>query len=503
MSDKKCSEEKPADLERTRFSFVRLRRGLSGLAAPQLARRGDASALVQKLRDRFGDEQVFTSEAVLKAHGTDESFHDPVAPDVVFAPRTTEEVSEAMRIAQETQSPVIPFGCGTSLEGHVAALEGGLSIDLSLHMNQVLEVNASDMDCRVQAGITRTALNDFIRDTGLHFSVDPGADASVGGMVATGASGTSAVRYGVMKDNVMGLTCVLADGRIMRTGTRARKSSAGYDLTNLIVGSEGTLACVTEVALRLHGQPESVAAAVCSFPSVRGAVDSVVTALQYGVPLARAEFLCANTLAAVSARSDAISSLGMSTTMPGLFLEFHGSESAVREQVDTMREITSELGMEGEFHFAYAEEDRRKLWKARHEAYWAVQQLRPGCRGSPTDICVPITKLTDFVEETMKDIEATGIPAPLFGHVGDGNFHVILLARPDESQEYLDKIFAFNDRLVQRAIDNEGTCTGEHGIGYGKRRWLEQECGTVAVDTMAAIKHALDPENRMNPGKAI
>mmetsp|Transcript_2611 Transcript_2611/g.6093 ORF Transcript_2611/g.6093 Transcript_2611/m.6093 type:complete len:549 (-) Transcript_2611:187-1833(-) len=478
----------------------------SSMAPPQLERRGDAELLVRKLQERFPADQVSTSPAVLKAHATDESFHDvpeSVYPDAVFLPKSTEEVSEAMKIAKEAGSPVICYGAGTCLEGHLAALQGGLCIDLSAHMNQVLEVNASDMDCRVQAGITRATLNEYIRDTGLQFTVDPGADASIGGMVSTGASGTSAVRYGVMRDNVMGLTCVLEDGRIMKTGTRARKSSAGYDLTSLIVGSEGTLACVTEVSLKLHGQPESQAAAVCSFPDVRGAVNSVVTALQYGIPLARAEFLCANTLKAVAARSDAIKDLNMSTDSPGLFLEFHGSEASVEEQVMIMKDITEMNGLIGDFHFAYAEEDRRKLWKARHEAYWAVQQLRPGCRGSPTDVCVPLSKLPDFVEETMADIAETDIPAPLFGHIGDGNFHVILLARDDEPQEYLDKIFAFNDRLVQRAIDNEGTCTGEHGIGYGKRRWLVKECGEVAVDAMSAVKRALDPDNRMNPGKAI
>jgi len=468
--------------------------------APRLARRGDKDMLERRLLALFGETQVLTSTAELLRHGSDESFHDPsgVLPDVVFLPRCEEEVVEAMIVAKEADAPVIPFGVGTSLEGHVAALQGGLCIDTSVFMDRILQINEEDMDCVVQAGCTRVALNEALRHTGLMFPIDPGANATIGGMTATSASGTTAVRYGTMKNNVMGTTCVLADGTVLKTGSRARKTSAGYDLTSLIVGSEGTLGCITDVTLRLHGQPESVASAMCSFDSVSGAVKTVVTALQFGIPLARAEFLDPLSLQAVEARSG---TLNMRTDRPGLFLEFHGTEEGLKEQIVGVEAIAKECDLLGHFHFAYKEEERNKLWKARHEAYWASLQLRPGCRGWPTDICVPLSRLADCIEETLVDIKETGIPAPVFGHVGDGNFHVILLAREDEVSEYISNLQDVNERLVKRALEMGGTCTGEHGIGYGKSRWLWEEHGEVGIETMKAVKKAFDPKNRMNPGK--
>jgi len=474
------------------------------LAPPLMERRGDSERLIQLLSDKFGDKQVVTNRNILLQHATDESLHDPtnVLPDVVFYPKDVEQVSEAMKMAKACDSPVIPFGAGTSLEGHVAALQGGLTLDFREHMNKILTVNAEDMDCTVQAGCTRGELNSELRYSGLHFPVDPGADATIGGMVSTSASGTTAVKYGTMKSQVLGLTFVLEDGTIVQSGGRARKSSSGYDLSSLVVGSEGTLACITDVTLRLYGQPEAVSSTVCSFDSVGGAVSSVVTALQYGLPMARAEFLDSVSMGAIAKRCPEI---GLQTDKPALFLEFQGTEQGVKEQTEIMREICAENGLVGDFEFATAEEDRHRLWKARHEAYYAALSLRPGSRGIPTDVCVPISNLTECIEETVRDIETTGIIAPLMGHVGDGNFHLIMLSRPEgeEDPAYLDKIYQVNDRLVQRAIDMEGTCTGEHGIGYGKLKWLEKEHGPGAMHMMRLIKQSVDPTNRMNPGKAI
>mmetsp|Transcript_15630 Transcript_15630/g.17655 ORF Transcript_15630/g.17655 Transcript_15630/m.17655 type:complete len:507 (+) Transcript_15630:71-1591(+) len=465
---------------------------------PVLARRGDPDKLKKLFRSSFCGSQVSEVPAVLEAHGKDESLHTPVPPDLVFFPKSTEEVVEAMKLAKEADSCVIPFGVGTSLEGHIAALQGGVCIDMSAHMNKVLEINDADMDCRIQAGIVRSTLNYELRHSGLFFPIDPGADCTIGGMVGTRASGTNAVRYGTMKQSVLGLECVLADGSVLRTGSRAKKSSAGYDLTSLFVGSEGTLGVVTEVQLKLFGQPEAIRSAVCNFDSLNGAVDTVVTALQYGIPLARAELLDSTTMRAVSDYSKI-----PLEQKPTLFLEFHGTEQFVNEQVQMVHEI-SLLNGGGDFKFAESEEERNRLWNARHTAYYAVMALRKGCKGWPTDVCVPLSSMAQCIEETVQDVTSTGIHGPLFGHVGDGNFHVILLYNPEtDTEEYLSKLIDFNSRLVQRSISLGGTCTGEHGVGYGKAPWLLQEHGEVAVNTMKAIKSAIDPDNRMNPGKLL
>lgn len=487
--------------------------------------RPDAGALAAALRGALGADLVSTDAADLSAHGTDESFHACAPPDVVVRPRCTQDVVRAVKVAGRLGAPVIPFGAGTSLEGHVSAPHGGVCVDMSAHMTKVLRVNVDDMDCHVQAGISRAQLNAELRHTGLFFPVDPGADvATLGGMASTNASGTTTVAFGNMKANVMGLSCVLADGTEMRTGSRARKSSAGYDLTSLLVGSEGTLACLTELHLRLRPQPEAVASAVCAFDSTEGAIDTVLAALQCSVPLARAEFLDEVAMRAVADELDevpeeeeekkALELEGLEglegegqrqrqRQRPCLFLEFHGTQRGVRESADAVEALARERGMAGDFSWATQEEDRQRLWRARHRAYWASLRLRPGSRGWPTDVCVPMSRLADCIAETQADVAARGVTAPLFGHVADGNFHLILLRRPDESQEYLQSLADINDRLVARALEMGGTCTGEHGVGLGKRHWLERETGAAAVAAMRSVKAALDPDNRFNPGKAI
>ncbi len=454
---------------------------------------GHNDPAIRGLRDLLG-ERLSTAAAVRDQHGRGESYHLSVAPDAVAFVESTEEVAELVKICARHRCPVIPFGTGTSLEGHVAALKGGVSVDLS-RMNKVLEVNSDDLDCRVQAGVTRKQLNDYLRDTGLFFPIDPGADASLGGMAATRASGTNAVRYGTMRELVMGLTVVLSDGRIVRTGGRARKSSAGYDLTRLLVGSEGTLGVITELQLRLFGIPEAISAAVCSFPTLEGAVNSVILTIQMGIPVARIELLDEIQMDAINRYSDLDYPV-----QPTLFFEFHGSTRGVEEHAETVGGICAELGGGG-FRWATQQEDRSKLWQARHDAYYACLALRPGARGWPTDVCVPISRLAECLLETRRDIDAAGLLAPIVGHVGDGNFHVVFVLDPDDKAGW-ERAEAVNRRMIERALAVGGTCTGEHGVGYGKMRYLDKEQGE-AVDVMRQVKRALDPANILNPGKIV
>jgi D-lactate dehydrogenase (cytochrome) len=462
--------------------------------APAYPRAAIPASLIEGLSALVGD-RLTTSRAICEAHGRDESFHPAVAPDAVVFATSTEEVAAVVRLCAAHKAPIIPFGVGTSLEGHVAALRGGVCIDLS-RMNAILEVNEADLDCRVQAGVTRKQLNEHLRDTGLFFPIDPGADATIGGMTATRASGTNAVRYGTMRENVLGLTAVTAAGEIIRTGGRARKSSAGYDLTRLLVGSEGTLAVITEVQLRLYGIPEAISAAVCAFPSLADAVNTVIQTIQMGIPVARVELLERTQMGAVIAYSKLEGFREADT----LFFEFHGSPASVAEQAEAVGAIARENGGD-DFKWASRPEERSALWQARHEAYYAALSLRPGSKGWPTDVCVPISRLAECITETKADIDASGVIAPIVGHVGDGNFHLVFLVNPDDPEE-LRRAAAVNERMVARALAMGGTCTGEHGIGYGKIACLEQEHG-AAVEVMRTIKRALDPDNLMNPGKVL
>ncbi|HUC63899.1 MAG TPA: FAD-linked oxidase C-terminal domain-containing protein [Stellaceae bacterium] len=449
--------------------------------------------LIELLKQRFG-ERLSTAAAVREQHGKDESYHTPAPPDAVVFARSTEEVAEVVRLCAVHKVPVIPFGTGTSLEGHVAALQGGICIDVS-QMNRVLRVSPEDLDCTVEAGVTRKQLNEYLRDTGLFFPIDPGADASLGGMTATRASGTNAVRYGTMRENVLALTVVLADGRVIRTARRARKSAAGYDLTRLFVGSEGTLGVITEVTLRLYGIPEAIMAAVCPFPSVEAAVDAVVATIQAGIPVARIELLDAKQMDAVNkyAKLDY-------AVAPTLFFEFHGTARGVEEQVAQAKEFAAEQGGTA-FRWAATPEERSKLWQARHDAYYAALALRPGSKGWATDVCVPISRLAECIAETKRDLDQSFVNAVLVGHVGDGNFHLAFILDPDKPEE-LAEATRINDKMVQRAIAMEGTCTGEHGVGYGKLDFLVAEHGD-ALSVMRMIKKALDPDNIMNPGKIV
>ena len=451
------------------------------------------NVLIDDLRRLLG-ERLSTSEAVREQHGRDESYHAPALPEAVAFARSTEEVAEIVRICARHRTPVIAFGTGTSLEGHVQALHGGVCIDLA-GMNEVLEVNAEDLDCRVQAGVTRKQLNTWLRDTGLFFPVDPGADASLGGMTSTRASGTNAVRYGTMRDNVLGLSVVLADGRVIRTGGRARKSAAGYDLTRLFTGAEGTLGVITEVQLRLYGIPEAVSAAVCSFETLAGAVDTTILTIQSGIPVARIELLDEVMMGAVNRYSG----LGY-PVRPTLFFEFHGSGVGVEEQARNVGEIAAEQGGGG-FRWATRQEERSRLWQARHDAYYAALAMRPGSKGWPTDVCVPISRLAECILKTRRDIDEAGLIAPIVGHVGDGNFHLSFIIDPDDAEE-MGRAESVNERMVVRAIDMGGTCTGEHGIGFGKIDFLRREHGE-AVSVMRQVKQALDPAGIMNPGKII
>jgi len=457
-------------------------------------RRPADASLLEALRAVVGADRVSTSAAVREQHGRDESYHPAVAPDAVVFARSTDEVSAVVAACAARAVPVVPFGVGTSLEGGVAALEGGVCIDLS-GMDRVVRVSAEDMDCTVGAGVTRKRLNEHLRDTGLFFPIDPGADATIGGMTATRASGTNAVRYGTMREAVLGLTVVLADGRVIRTGGRARKSAAGYDLTRLFVGSEGTLGVVTEVTLRLHGIPEAVSAAVCPFPSLEATVDTVIMTIQSGVPVARIELLDEVQMDAVNR----FSKLDYPVA-PTLFFEFHGTEHGVAEQAERVAAIAAELGADG-FRWATRPEDRSRLWQARHDAYYAALALRPGAKGMATDVCVPISRLAECIAETKRDIAEAGVLAPLVGHVGDGNFHLVYVLDPDDRAE-MDRAGALHERMVHRALAMGGTCTGEHGVGYGKAAFLEAEHGD-AIAVMRAIKQALDPQGLMNPGKVL
>ena len=409
-------------------------------------------------------------------------------------PESTEEVSKIVKACASHKFPVIPYGTGTSLEGHILAIHGGVCVDVS-RMNHVLAVHSEDLDAVVEAGVTRKALNAHIKDTGLFFPVDPGADASIGGMSATRASGTAAVRYGTMKENVMALTVVMADGRIVKTGRRTKKSSAGYDLTRLFVGSEGTLGLITEVTVRLYPQPEALSAAVCCFPSMVAAANTVIQAIQLGVPVARCDFVDPLCVRAINQ----FSKLTLKE-VPTVFFEFHGTAASVKEQAELVQQIATENGAE-DFTWATKPEDRSRLWQARHDAYFACLQLQPGCRIISTDVCVPISRLAECLAETEQDIAASGRMVPVLGHIGDGNFHLCIIVDPDNPAD-IHIAEEMNHRLVQRAIAMEGTCTGEHGIGMGKMEFLRDEHGD-SVDVMRMVKLALDPDNIMNPGKVI
>ncbi|PWT86410.1 MAG: FAD-binding oxidoreductase [Blastocatellia bacterium] len=452
---------------------------------------GDA---VKELRQLLGARANDTL-AAREQHSHDESYHTAAAPDIVCFPQTTEEVAAIVMVSAAHRVPVIPFGTGTGLEGHVNAIHGGITIDFR-EMNRVLRVSAEDMDATVEAGVTRMQLNRALRSTGLTFTVDPGADSSIGGMTATRASGTTAVRYGTMRDVVLGLTVVLADGRIVHTGTRARKSSAGYDLTRLFVGSEGTLGVITEIIVRLHPLPEAVSAAVCAFDSLAGAVQTVIATIQLGVPVARMELLDENQIAAVNRYSKTNYPVA-----PTILFEFHSdSERHVADQAETVQAVAAEQGSQG-FLWATRPEDRETLWRARHDTLYAALATRPGARPWITDVCVPISKLAECVLETKQDNLTAPFPITLVGHAGDGNFHLLYLLDLSNSAE-LAAARDLSERLVLRALRLGGTCTGEHGIGLGKMKFLETEHG-AALELMRTIKHAFDPDNRMNPGKMV
>lgn len=439
-------------------------------------------------------ERLSTAPAVREHHGHDESGFRTVPPDAVAFAHSTEEVSEIMQICARHKVPVIAYGTGTAIEGHVQALRGGVCIDLS-QMDQILQVNQEDMDCTVQAGVARLQLESHLRDTGLFFPVDPGANASLGGMAATSASGTNAVRYGTMKENVLSLRVVLADGRTIQTGTRAKKSAAGYDLTHLFIGSEGTLGIITEVTLRLHGLQEAISSAVCGFPSVDDAINMVILTIQSGIPVARIELLDALMMQAINRYSKLDY-----PEQPHLFLEFHGSEAGVREQAEAVQGIASEFNG-SDFTWTTRSEERNRLWKARHDAYPSALQLQPGSRAITTDVCVPISRLAECIRETRLDIDRASMPIVMLGHVGDGNFHLTILPHPDRPEE-IEEAEALNHRLVRRALAMDGTCTGEHGIGQGKIQFLEEQ-NPAGVVLMRQIKQALDPDNLLNPGKVL
>jgi D-lactate dehydrogenase (cytochrome) len=448
-------------------------------------------ALLAKLSARFGN-RFSTGTALREQHANTMTWIKCEPPDAVVFAESTQEVIEVVSLCAEARVPVIPFGTGTSLEGQVNAPFGGVSLDLS-RMNRILAVHAEDFDCVVQPGVTRKALNDHLRDLGLFFSIDPGADASLGGMAATRASGTNAVRYGTMRDNVLSLSAVMADGALLKTGNRARKSASGYDLTRLLVGSEGTLGVITELTLKLHGIPETILSAVCHFATIEGACNATIAAMQIGLPLARIELADEVQIKACNAYSHL--TLG---EQPTLFLEFHGTAASTREQVESFAEIARSEGG-GDFRWAECPEERTKLWQARHDAYWAARGLRPGADVVTTDVCVPIFALAACVGETHADIESTGLLAPIVGHVGDGNFHIMPLFDAGSVEERR-AVQGFLDRLVDRALRMDGTCSGEHGVGQGKIRYLAQEHG-AGVEVMIAIKKALDPLNILNPGK--
>jgi D-lactate dehydrogenase (cytochrome) len=462
--------------------------------APIARRRPAPQELLLALGDRF-QERCTTAQSVRDRHGRDESPYDTTPPDCVVFPTTTAEVAEVVRMCARHRVPVIAYGAGTSIEGHIMAVEGGVTVDLS-RMNRVLAVDAEDLTATVEAGVTRKQLNAAIQDTGLFFPVDPGADATLGGMAATRASGSNAVRYGTMRENVVGLRVVTADGEIIRTAGRAKKSAAGYDLTRIFVGSEGTLGLITEVTVRLYPRPEAVFVAVCPFPDVTGAVNTVIRTIQRGVPVARAELLDALSVTAVNRYSK--------TTLneqPTLFLEFHGTPSGVEEQAEAVQEIAREHGGD-DFEWAVDPEDRARLWDARHAAFLACLELRPGARAFVTDACVPISRLAECIAATIEDTRTTSLPCPILGHVGDGNFHCIIIADPGDSVE-MEEAERLNQRVMRRALAMDGTCTGEHGVGIHKIPLLAEEFGDAAVDLMRRLKAAWDPLNILNPGKVV
>jgi len=457
------------------------------------AREFDQS-VVAELKALLG-ERVSTTAAVREHHGKDESYFPYAPPDVVVFLRTTEEVRDVVNICRAHRVPMIAYGVGTSLEGHILAVRGGVCIDLS-QMNQVLAVHEADLDAVVQAGVTRKQLNEYIKHTGLFFPVDPGADATLGGMAATRASGTNAVRYGTMRENVISLKVVLADGRVIQTSRRAKKSAAGYDLTRLFVGSEGTLGIITEVTLRLYPVQEAMSSAVCAFDTVDGCTNTVIQTIQAGVPVARCDIVCEKTV-------DAINKYKKTNyrVAPTVFFEFHGSKASVVEQAETVQAIAKEHGGM-DFQWATRPEERNRLWDARHSAYYACLQIKPGARAVSTDVCVPISRLAECVRETMQDVKSYIAPVPLLGHIGDGNFHLMFLvdpARPGETELAKE----FNRRLIERALRMEGTCTGEHGIGMGKMDSMRMELGEDVIDVMRDIKRVFDPHNLMNPGKVV
>jgi D-lactate dehydrogenase (cytochrome) len=450
--------------------------------------------LVAELRSVLGD-RVTTASAMREHHSRGESYHTPAPPDVVVFPHTTEDISAVVRICDAHDAPIVPFGAGTSIEGQVLALQGGVCVDLS-QMNKILRVSPDDLDAAVQAGVTHRQLNKRLENTGLMFSVDPGADATLGGMAATGASGTTTVRYGTMRENIRGLTVVLADGRVITTGGRARKSSAGFDLTRLFVGSEGTLGIISEITVRLHPLPEAVAVAVCGFPDIDRAVKTVIAILQLAIPVARIELLDEMQMDAVNryARLDY-------PTLPTIFFELHGlSEQEVGQQAETIEAATAEQGGSG-FSWVTRPEDRTRLWAARHSAYYAALALRPGAKGWTTDVCVPISHLASCIVDSKRDLAASPLMGTLVGHVGDGNFHMVYLVDPERPEE-LHEAERLSERMVARALECGGTCTGEHGVGVGKMKYLRAEHGD-AIDAMRAVKRALDPKGLMNPGKIL
>jgi D-lactate dehydrogenase (cytochrome) len=459
---------------------------------PTINPRPVPAGMIDALRERFG-ERLSLARAVREQHGRGESVYEAAPPEAVIFCESTDDVVAVVRLADQHAVPVIPFGIGSSLEGHLLAVQGGVSVDLS-RMNRVVAAHAEDLTATVEAGVTREQLNREIRDSGLFFPIDPGANATIGGMAATRASGTNAVRYGTMKENVLGLTVVTASGEVVRTGTRAKKSSAGYDLTRLFVGSEGTLGVITEITLRLYPLPEAVSAAICFFPSIDAAVQTTIAIIQMGVPIARCELLDANAIRAVNLHSK----LSLREA-PMLLMEFHGSEAGVAEQAAVVQAIAKDHDG-ADFEWARTPEERTRLWTARHQAYFAALQTRPGCRCQSTDTCVPISRLAESINESVVEAEASGIPYWIVGHVGDGNFHLSYLMDPDDEAERA-KVEELNVKMVRRALRLSGTCSGEHGIGLHKMPYLVDEAGPGAIALMRSVKLALDPKNVMNPGK--
>lgn len=451
-------------------------------------------SFIEELRALLGDERVSTSKAILDDHGRDESYHPAKSPDVVVFPETTDEVAGLVRLCASHKIPIIPYGVGTSLEGHIAAVKGGVCLDLG-RMNKILRVNTDDMDVVVQPGVTRRQLASYIRDTGLFFPVDPGADATLGGMAATRASGTTTVRYGTMRDNVLSMEVVMPDGRVVRTGSRARKSSTGYDLTHLMVGSEGTLGVITELTLKLHGVPEAIASAVCTFDTLGGAVQTVISAIQMATPVARIELLDAKTMEAVNRYSKLDYEVG-----PTLFFEFHGSPDGVRYTSELVKDLAQDNGGRS-FQWSTEQEDRDRLWRARHDAYYASRAQCPGTEGYVGDVCVPISRLAEAIEKAQSLLDESPYPTFILGHVGDGNFHFLIFIDTNDPQQVEDAK-RLSDQIVAMGLELEGTCSGEHGVGLGKISALEREYGD-ALDMMRAIKRGIDPDNIMNPGKIV